>query len=161
MLVDDVLVFRGSLLPSPALWELPLSAATSSFSAAEPGTLDWGTRDQPCLRQSLLFSDDPQLLQSESSRIPLVREEISCFDEGRQLPPLLLLAQGANSNVSSPKTTVRAGSSRGSGRVGGHKPFPQFVTASQTLAQQQQTLSQLQRPMTSVSNAPRHGKNSS
>ena len=97
-----MLVYRGSLLPSPSLSSLstlPRSLRdrdSRDGSSSEGQQLDWGTVEAPCLRQSVLFTDDPDIVAQESSRVPLLKEEISCFDEGQQLPPLLLLASAAS-----------------------------------------------------------------
>lgn len=70
--VDDVLVFRGSLLPSPAQTDLPVRG----------GVLDWGTKEVLDLSQSILFTNDRGIVEREACRVPMVEEEINFFDEG-------------------------------------------------------------------------------
>ena len=72
--VDDVLVFRGSLHPSP-----------------EPGDMEettghwrWGTLEHPDLAQSVLFTNDAAILRAEASRIPSLEDDICFFDGGEQ-----------------------------------------------------------------------------
>jgi hypothetical protein len=86
MLVDDVLVFRASLLPSPAFFDLPLELQTSQASSIEfedivtvAGSLPWGSRSQPQLAQSLLFTDDPYILQLEVSQQSVNDDHIICY----------------------------------------------------------------------------------
>lgn len=72
MLIDDTLVYRGSLLPSPTI---PGSSSNG---------FDWGSADEPKLMQSILFTNDSRIVSREISRIPLVEDEIVFFDEGHE-----------------------------------------------------------------------------
>lgn len=79
MYVDEVLVYRGQLLPSPPLDSLPLAE-----NPAPPASdlFDWGSRRRPRLRQSLLFTRNAAIIRKEALRIPRVSSEICFFDEG-------------------------------------------------------------------------------
>lgn len=76
--VDDVLVYRGTVLASPSLEELEQGTASK-----RSGGFDWGSADHPDLSQAILFSNDEHLLEREGHRVPLVEEGIDFFDEGQ------------------------------------------------------------------------------
>jgi hypothetical protein len=77
MFVDEVLVYRGSLLPSPEVSSLPLSSPTAT---ADPTEWNWGTQQAPQLQQSLLFTHDPCIVAAECARVPVIQEEIRFID---------------------------------------------------------------------------------
>lgn len=71
--IDDVLVFKGSLHKLPSKNEL-----NSSY-----GDIQWGTADELDLSQSILFTNDHDLVDREYHRIPIVEEAIEFIDEGK------------------------------------------------------------------------------
>lgn len=87
MYVDEVLVYRGQLLPSPPHESLPVAEKPASSTDDH---LDWGSRTRPRLRQSLLFTRNAAIIRKEALRIPRVSSEICFFDEG-----VILLAADA------------------------------------------------------------------
>ncbi len=82
-MVDDVLVYRGSLLPSPSQAQLLANDnATAAGSSASSSTMDWGCTDLPDLSQVILFTNDPKIVSKETSRVPMAQDEIVFLDEG-------------------------------------------------------------------------------
>lgn len=79
MYVDEVLVYRGQLLPSPLHESLP---TVESAISSNGDLFDWGSRARPRLRQSLLFTRSVAIIRNEALRIPRVSSEICFFDEG-------------------------------------------------------------------------------
>lgn len=103
ILIDDGLVYRGSLLSSPNAADLPLLSSP----------LDWGDREHLELSQSILFTNDAHLIEREGRRVPLVEEVISFFDEGQPVkeaptpPRAPLTGRRREAAVSRPMTSVR------------------------------------------------------
>lgn len=75
--VDDVLVFRGSLQPSPDRADMQNAAQR------------WGSADRPDLAQSILFTNDAAILRAEAARIPVAADEICFFDGGERRVELM------------------------------------------------------------------------
>ena len=70
MLVDDVLVYRGSLLPSPFLQQMKDKSKKEgsrqrSTKEEDNQVLDWGVMDKLDLSQSILFTNDANILMRE------------------------------------------------------------------------------------------------
>ena len=80
--VDDVLCFRGSLLVSPAYSSLPERATHSKNLRGDEDAMDWGHQDEPDLGQSILFTNDPVIINRECQRIPQTISDIAFFDSG-------------------------------------------------------------------------------
>ena len=80
--VDDVLCFRGSLLISPGYSSLPERSAHGQSLSNEEVSIDWGHREEPDLGQSILFTNDPVIIDRECLRIPQTISDIAFFDSG-------------------------------------------------------------------------------
>jgi hypothetical protein len=78
ILVDDVLVFSGCLRKSPRHDELTKMSDTE---------IDWcwGSASQPDLSQSILFTNDAEIIAREKARIPVPDSDIEFFDQGKQV----------------------------------------------------------------------------
>jgi hypothetical protein len=64
--VDDVLVFRGSLLRSPSAQEIQNKAThDDAYIRFDENQLPWGDEDHLNLSQSILFSNDDAIVQRE------------------------------------------------------------------------------------------------
>jgi len=83
--VDDVLVYFGSILKSPSKSELPLKARHRRDHYRDGTKLDWGTQEDPDLSQTILFTNEYDVINKESSRIPLAQDEIEFIDGGRRV----------------------------------------------------------------------------
>lgn len=88
--IDDVLVFKGSLHKLPTKNELN----NSSYS-----DMQWGATDDLDLSQSILFTNDHDLIDREYHRIPIVEEAIEFIDEGKcvqEITPIAVMNKDDN-----------------------------------------------------------------
>jgi hypothetical protein len=108
--VDDVLCYRGALYASPS-WD----NLTKKESGCHPlfdnddGVIDWGTQEEPDLGQSILFTNDPVILDREHTRVPQSVSDIAFFDSGEVVKETLRSRTGSHSGSSRPMTAVQGG----------------------------------------------------
>lgn len=82
LFLDDVLIFRGSLHPSPSLEMI----SDRDFGNKSPifGVPNWGNMERGVdLSQSILFTNDEDIIQAEGHRVPIVEEQIEFIDDGK------------------------------------------------------------------------------
>lgn len=114
--VDDVLVFSGDLRPSPAFSDLPVCAEPVEGSSFDHG-INWGSRTEPRLAQTILFTNDATIVAEEESRIPYSDDCIEFIDEGNRVTSVYNAGaadrgiDGSSPEFSRPLTSV--GSRRG------------------------------------------------
>lgn len=78
--VDDVLVFRGSLLRSPSALEIQNKAThDDAYIRFDENQLPWGDSEHLNLSQSILFSNDETIVQREVTT-PFINFLLSLFD---------------------------------------------------------------------------------
>ena len=94
--IDDVLVFKGSLHKLPAKNEL-----NNSYS-----DIQWGTADELDLSQSILFTNDPDLIDREYHRIPIVEEAIEFIDEGKLVQEITPASTKEDNSFTRPTTAI-------------------------------------------------------
>jgi hypothetical protein len=85
VLIDDVLVYKGSLKQSPTQSELPLTdedrPGPYAIGDDDSDEIDWGSLRNLDLSQSILFTNDSRILAREGNRVPIVVDDI-CFIDG-------------------------------------------------------------------------------
>lgn len=82
--VEDVLVFRGSLLKSPSRADLAnkLPFSYDNEYSDNDKNLSWGTIDNLNLSQSILFTNDETVVEKEASRVPLPENDLCFINDG-------------------------------------------------------------------------------
>ena len=88
--VDDVLVYKGTLLQSPSVIDVPTDAPEEDRFEFTSGLADedpycWGWSEELDLSQSVLFTNDVRMVNKEESRVPLPQGDLIFLDGGRRV----------------------------------------------------------------------------
>ena len=85
-----MLVYKGTLLQSPSVIDVPTDAPEEDRFEFTSGLADedpycWGWSEELDLSQSVLFTNDVRIVNKEESRIPLPQGDLIFLDGGRRV----------------------------------------------------------------------------